>query len=236
MAGMDPSRQLDEPAVARAPSHPRVNGLVALLVLVVLGVGVTAGYLQWKAPELNRIVAGRKGEVKAAEKRSPEERLAKWIEMGNPLIHNRLLWMRFSAEQPWLVTHAVGVASAGDLSIYGIDLTDMPRSLVAIDGLGARLELPRPRLLGRGPLAGGNAAFVPVFAEASAAPDPSRRGRELVEWALEGLSNALGRDIPGAELSIEVGPAASWGEIAAARDGIPATRVETPGVADPMPH
>ena len=198
---------------------PRARGLVTLSALVLLGVGVTAGYLQWRAPDLLARREAIAREV-AASPSSPEGRLATWVLFGgDPQIHNRLQQMRFSEARPWLVTHAVGAPAdaAPEVVFHGIDLASMPKELVRQDGLVLHLVLPAPRELGRGPLAGEHAPFVPVFARAELAPDATARARELVAWALGGLEKALGRDVPGATLVIEIGPATTWAEIVAAR-------------------
>lgn len=183
--------------------------------LVVLGVGVTAGYLAWKAPEVGAIIAGRKRAIAEAPK-TTEGRLVNWLVFGAPQIHHRLEIMRFSAEEPWLVTHAVRVAGDDpeDLRIHGIDLSKMPRDVAKIEGTLVRVKLPAPVLLGRGALHGINAAAVPVAATDAAAPDPIARAKYLVHFALDDLGKALERDIAGAKLSIEIGPESSFEEIA----------------------
>jgi hypothetical protein len=198
---------------ARTESGPRVNGLVALGVLVIAGVGVTAGYLQWKAPDLAAIVASRRGAVAAAPT-TPEGRVHAWLDYGNAFMHSRLTQMRLSAEQPWLVTHAV--RSAAGLDIFGIDLSALPRELGEIDGLSVRVRVPIPTKLGTGELTGEHAPFVPIYERAADAPDPVTRARELVAWAVAGVGSALERDIAGATLVVEVGPATSWPQAAEA--------------------
>jgi len=200
-----------------SPSERRPRGLVVLFALVVLGVGVTAGYMQWKAPEVGEIIAGRKRALAAAPK-TPEGRLGQWLVYGAPQMHHRLSMMRYSAEQPWLVTHAVGTDRAR-LAIHGIDLASMPMDLAWIEGSTVHVRFPRPRELGIGPLEGPNAISVPVAATEEGAPDELARARYLVGFALDGLSQALVRDIPGSTLSIEIGPEATWAEIAALHAG-----------------
>ncbi len=192
---------------ARTAFGPRVNGLVVLAVLVIAGVGVTAGYLQWKAPDLSAIVASRRGALAAAPT-SPAGRVHAWLDYGNAFMHSRLTQMRLSVEQPWLATHAV--RRAGQLDIFGIDLSQMPRELGEIEGLSVRVRVPVPTHLGSGELTGEHAPFVPIYASSSAAPDPIVRARELVTWALAGVGSALERDIEGATLTVEVGPETSW--------------------------
>ncbi len=192
---------------ARTEFGPRVNGLVVLAVLVIAGVGVTAGYLQWKAPDLSAIVASRRGAIAAAPT-SPEGRLHAWLDYGNAFMHSRLSQMRLSSEQPWLVTHAVD--NAGQLDIFGIDLTHMPRDLGDIEGLSVRVRVPVPTRLGSGQLTGEHAPFVPVYARGAEVPDSVARTKELVAWALAGVGDALERDIVGAHLTVEVDPKVSW--------------------------
>lgn len=203
--------------VSGAPSispRARPRGLVALALLVIAGVGVTAGYLQWKAPDLLERKAATNREIASASQ-SETSRLATWVRFGNPQIHNRMLLMRLSEHQPSLVTHAIG-ESAGEVEIFGIDLRDPPRDLVRIDGPVLRLRVPAPRSQGRGRLSGEQTNYVPVFADPALAPDPAARLEELLRWALKDLAAALERDLPGARLVIEVGPEASWAEVAAA--------------------
>jgi hypothetical protein len=205
---------VDDPEIPPVRS-PRARGLLVMGALVVAGVGVTAGYLAWKAPEVGKIIADRKRAIAEAPK-TAEARLVNWLVFGAPQIHHRLEIMRFSAEQPWLVTHAVRVA--GDdperVEIHGIDLSALPRDVARIDGTTIRVHLPRPTLLTTGPLTGGNAVAVPIAADAASAPDPIARAEYLVHFALDDLAKALERDIPGAKLSIEIGPESSWREIA----------------------
>jgi hypothetical protein len=110
------------------------------------------------------------------------------------------------------------VRVAGDdperVEIHGIDLSTLPRDVARIDGTTIRVHLPRPTLLATGPLRGSNAVAVPVAADPTAAPDPIARAEYLVHFALDDLAKALERDIPGAKLSIEIGPESSWKEIA----------------------
>lgn len=208
------ARMVDDPEIPPVRS-PRARGLLVMGALVVAGVGVTAGYLAWKAPEVGKIIADRKRAIAEAPK-TAEARLANWIVFGAPQIHHRLEIMRYSADQPWLVTHAVRVA--GDdperVEIHGIDLSALPRDVARVEGTTIRVHLPRPVLLTTGPLTGSNAVAVPVAADAASAPDPIARAEYLVHFALDDLAKALERDISGAKLSIEIGPETSWTEIA----------------------
>jgi len=189
----------------------RARGLLVMSALVVLGVGVTAGYLQLAGPEVGEIIASRKREIAAAP-RSPEGRLAQWLVFGGPQIHHRLERMRFSADEPWLVTHAIGrsATTGGTVEIHGIDLAAMPLEIARIDGSTVRVRLPLPGKLGVGPLRGEHALSVPIAASPELAPDPVGRAVFLVRFALDGLAQALERDIEGAELVIEIGPGETW--------------------------
>jgi hypothetical protein len=241
MAGMHEPSRAGAPQEAPAESRPaadaseirsgsawRASGLFVLAMLVLLGVGVTAGYLQWKAPEVHSIVEARRSEVAAAPS-STEGRLVHWSMYANALIHNRLQEMRFSAREPWLVAYAVSADSsernlargaASDTSaveMYGVDLADLSRDPAWIDGSRVVVRLPRARDLGRAELVGDNAPFVPVIPDARPLPDANQRAKELATWALQGLAQALERDIPKAHLEVEIGPETSWAEIASTR-------------------
>jgi hypothetical protein len=204
------------------PAQPefRARGLLVMLALVLVGLSVSAGYFFWsltsKASATWKIIDARKRELAEAPT-SPEGRLANWLKFGAPLIHNSLLQRRFSAAQPWLVTHAVrtGDEDDGRVEIYGIDFTNLPVTIARIEGSTVHVKLPMPRRLAVGPLTGDNAVSVPVAARADLAPDPVERAKFLVHFALDGLSGALERDIPGAKIAIEIGPEKSFEEISA---------------------
>lgn len=205
---------MDAPEAPPEPA-PRARGLLVLAALVGVGLCVSVGYFFWsltsKASEARRIIDARKREIAEAPK-TTEGRLEHWLVFGAPQIHHRLETMRFSAAQPWLVTHAVHADSGepGAVEIYGIDLSNLPLSISRVEGSTVHVELPLPRRLGAGPLTGDNAAAIPVFPRADLAPDPVERAKFLVRFALEGLSGALERDIPGAKLAIDIGPEASF--------------------------
>ena len=204
MPGMDDGEAPEKPPI-------RVRGLLVMLALVAVGLSVSVGYFFWsltsKASAARRIIEARKREIAEAP-RTPEGRLAHWLTFGAPQIHHRLEIMRFSAEQPWLVTHAVRTDGEADgrVEIYGIDLSDLPQTIARIEGSTVHVKLPIPRRLGAGPLTGDNALAVPIAARPDLVPDPIERAKFLVRFALDGLSGALERDIPGAKLSIEIGP------------------------------
>ena len=106
---------------------------------------------------------------------------------------------------------ARGVGFNADRNPCRITLESVAISVLgALEGLTVVLRLPTPRTLGRGALHGDHAAFVPVFAAVADAPDAGARAKQIVGWALEDLGRALGRDIVGAQLAVEIGPETSW--------------------------
>ena len=182
------------------------SGLGTLTLMIVVGVGVTAGYFHWKA-------ADAKAEWDAslaAEPTSPEGRVARWLDWGRPMLHSRLKTMRLSRQQPWLVTHTVASRVEGEPpEVFGIDLTDLPRDVIRQEGMTVRIELPAPRLLHRTFLVGDNAQRVLTVSPRAPAPDAVELARELVLFFVEGMKKALEEDIPGARLVIAIGPDAS---------------------------
>jgi hypothetical protein len=210
---------MDEAGVPAKPEF-RARGLLVMLALVLVGLSVSAGYFFWsltsKASATWKIIDARKREIAEAPT-TPEGRLAHWLVFGAPQIHHSLEMMRFSAAQPWLVTHAVraGGAEEGNVEIYGIDLSGLPVTIARVEGSTVHVKLPMPRRLAVGPLTGDNAVSVPVAARADLAPDPVERAKFLVHYALDRLFDALERDIPGAKIAIEIGPEASFEEISA---------------------
>lgn len=172
--------------------------------IVLLGIGSGAAYFQYKAP---RAAAAFDREV-AAIPESPEERLALWLRYGAPQFHHRLsTFARFSPECPWLVTHAVRPADGGDPELWGIDCSRIPQSFSRIEGLTVVLELPEPRCLGRAPLHGDQASFVPLYDAGAAIPDARERLRDLALHFLERLPAAMAKEVPGAMLAIRIVPA-----------------------------
>ncbi len=183
------------------PGLARVNGLLVLCGIVLLGLGSGAAYYQYRRPKM----AAERERWLAQAPSTPRGRLELWYRYGAPQIHHRLTQVaRFSTAMPWLVTHAVASAEEGEPEIWGIDCTALTPELARLEGMTVVVELPRPRLLGRGRLAGDEARHVPVYAATQAVPDPSGRLKELALFFLEGLPRALERDIPGACLEIRV--------------------------------
>lgn len=187
-------------------SHPpppkgRPRGLWILAALVTVGMGVPA-YLQWAVPRLE----ARRDEVLASAPSEPEGMLARWFEFGQPRVHEALTKARFSADQPWFVTHLIAPVNAEEAPrIWGIDFTDIQPDVIALDGLTVRVVLEAPRLLGRDVLVGDRAMGVPVFQPGAEIPDPRRMAKERLERYLGRVGEGLARDIDGARLAVEVG-------------------------------
>lgn len=179
----------------------RVNGLVLLVGIVVLGLGSGAAYFHYKQPKL---AAELQAQIDAAPK-TPRGQLERWLLIGGPQIHHRL--SRFALfdppEKPWLITHAVDDGD-GPSELWGIDCSELPRELAHLEDLAVVIELPAPRLLGRGELADDHFEYIPVYADGEAVPDPSERLRGLALYLLAGIPAALGKDIEGATLEIRV--------------------------------
>jgi hypothetical protein len=184
----------------RARGAARVRGLFVLSAIVVVGVLTGAGFYRLKRGQMNAEVAAEL----ARAPRTPEERLALWLELTGPQLHHRLAVVgRFAPEMPWLVTHAVAAADGGAPELWGIECAALSKELGVLDGLGVVVELPPPRLLGRAPLQGAQADRVPLFAR-DALPDARARLASLALYLLEGIPKALERDVPGARLEVRV--------------------------------
>jgi hypothetical protein len=197
-------RVSSQPLSAAARGPRRVNGLLVLLVLVAVGMGVTSVVFKWMSPQLRE----RMQRARADAPKSGEPRVAHWLEFGRGFVHQRLVQLHFSPDEPWLVTHTVGAdRDAGEVEVWGVDLTDLPVEATAQDGMSVVVNLPEPRVLARGPFGeqrkrNDKARNVPHFASAEVAPDPRERARTVVLWALDRLVTALVRDIDGASLEV----------------------------------
>lgn len=173
-----------------------------LAVLVAAGMGITGVYYHYKAPKL---LAQMRREQSEAPKSGPP-RVARYLDFGTGMIHERLVQLRFSPRQPWLVTHAVtDVRDSAAQEIWGVDLTELSPDWISQRGMDVVITLPAVALLGRGGLAGDKALDVPRYKSGSAIPDANARAQWIVEWALERLSKPLVKDIQGARLVVEVG-------------------------------
>jgi hypothetical protein len=197
----------EDPAMNRAPTSAtgaavRVNGLLVLVAIVVVGLLAGAGFYRMKRGELDARVAAEL----AAAPTTPAERVALWLRLAGPQIHHRLAVVgRFSADMPWLVTHAIA-SGAEPPEIWGIDCSALPLELAHLEGLTVVVELPAPRRLGNAALGAELLERVPLFAP-EVRPDGRARLGELALHLLEGMPRALERDVPGAALVVRVAEA-----------------------------
>lgn len=182
---------------ARAFFRPR--GLLVLAVLLVVGLGASAGIFRVAARD---VAEGIIGELEARPS-VPSEQLDLWLVYGEPQIHNRLQGLRFSPALPALLTHVVEPdLPGGEAAIYGIDLSGARPARIERRELVVEVRLGAPQLLARGPLLGEGAERVPRAAP-GLGPDAGRPfAQGVLEWALEPLIEALPRDIEGASLAI----------------------------------
>ncbi len=182
----------------------RASGLLVLGSIVLLGLGSGAAYFQYKAP---RLKAEFDAEI-AALPTSPAGRLEAWHVFGAAQIHHRLsTFARFSSDLPWLVTHALDRRDGGEPELFGIDCSTLPLTLSHLEGMQVIVELPEPRSLGRVPLRGDQASFVPIYEAGQEVPDPDRRLRFLAIYFLDKLPEALAKEVEGASLEIRIVPA-----------------------------
>jgi hypothetical protein len=194
----------EDRVMERAPTSAtvRVNGLFLLVCIVVVGLLAGAGFYRLKRGESDARVAAEL----AAAPTTPAERVVLWLRLAGPQIHHRLAVVgRFSAEMPWLVTHAIA-SGVEPPEIWGIDCSTLPLDLAHVEGLTVIVTLPVPRRLGNAALAAELLERVPLFAP-EARPDGRARLVELALHLLEGMPRALERDVPGAALEIRVAEA-----------------------------
>ena len=198
-----PTQASTSPPVAG--QRPRYSGLCApglplLSALVVLGMGIPAIY-HWQT----RVLGHERDRMLAAAPHEPRARLGVWFQYGQPFILEALLASRFSAQQPWIVSHVVAPEREGlPPEIWGIDQRSITADDVMLDGLQVRVVLPAPKIVARDVLVGDNALGIQVFAAPGPA-DPRTLLRQRVEYAIERLIRVLPEDIPGTRISVEVG-------------------------------
>ncbi len=183
----------------------RVNGIVLMLVLVAVGMGATS--------VLFKLVAGKvnddRARTMAGMPDSPEGRLERWLEFGRTYFDARLVQLRLSAQRPWLIAQTVAAEKdSAEQEIWGVDIAHLTTAATTREGMKIVLTLPPATLLARGPLAGDKALNVPHYASGGLVPAPEVRVREIVDWALKPLIDALHKDIPGATLEVRIGAAA----------------------------
>mgnify|MGYP001618198724 CR=1 FL=1 len=179
----------------------RPAGLGLLAGLVVLGMGIPAIY-RWMSVRLK----AERVELLERSPSEPEARLAQWLRFGQPQIHHALEAARFSAREPWFVTHVIAPASAAEPpQVFGLDFTDLAHEVVRQEGLVVRVVLDAPKLLARDVLTGDKALGVPIFQPDVAPPDGRVLALLRLVPYLERLEQGLERDLPGASLEVEVG-------------------------------
>lgn len=199
---------MSEPAPTAAPRAWRINGLAFVFLLVAVGLGATAVLYRWRASQLG-------DEFRRTRSELPQDaalRLERWLEYGRPLMDQRLVQLRYSSAQPWLLTHTVAAErNSSTQEIWGVDMTGLGQGASVRSGLEVVLTLPRARLLGHGPISGDKALNVPHVDPSAPSFDADARARAIVEWSLERLSGALAKDIPGAQLVVRSAEAGSDG-------------------------
>jgi hypothetical protein len=190
---------MDAPETAVAPTV-RVNGLVFVIALVVLGLGAGVLLYRWRAGQ----VASTIERDLATLPQDPEARLQRWADdYGTVIVQQALVQLRYEVEKPWILSHTSG-AERNDAAqeVWGIDLADWSDARVRREQLAVVVEVPRARVLGRGPIAGDKVRNVPHFTPDAPPFDADARVRGIVEWSLAKVGRSLGRDVPGASLVV----------------------------------
>ena len=182
----------------------RAPGLLVLFALVILGMS-SAIYYHWKAPPEIAKLRAMAADVPTAG----EPRLEAWMGFGAPMIHNRLVYLRYSNAYPWLVTHLVESANEGEApEIWGVDFKDLPQDVTVRDGMQVQIRLPAATLLARGELDGDQVDRVLRVRVGEPRPDADDIAERLVEFALrhpDDFIAGLEKDIPGASLVVQGG-------------------------------
>jgi antitoxin component YwqK of YwqJK toxin-antitoxin module len=131
-------------------------------------------------------------------------RVKLYLELGAPGISQALSMSRFSAEQPWIVTHVVSSEDPDQPpAIFGVDIETIPRNAVHQEGLDVVISMPAPSLLGHGVLReGDNAMGVQVFPPGST-PDATEMFERRLRFALKRMIDSLLKDIPEATYRFE---------------------------------
>lgn len=178
----------------------KVSGLQVLVVIVVAGMGIPALF-KLKAFDLER----DRDELIENAPTTGEGRLRLWFMQVHPRVVEGIRASRFSAAQPWLVSHVVSPATAQDKpEVWGVDLTEIKREWIWLEGLTVHVDLPAPKLLGRMLLVGDNAAGVQIFPSGTV-NDGKQLTKRRLEFVLRKLIEALPQDIEGAHYLIKVG-------------------------------
>lgn len=190
---------MSSPETSVAPTV-RVNGLVFVLGLVVLGLGAGVLLYRWRAGQVATTIE----RDLATLPQEPEARLQRWLDdYGRVIVGQALVQLRYEAERPWILSHTRGTErNDAAQEVWGIDLGELSDALVRREGLAIVVELPRAHVLGRGPIGGDKVRNVPHFSPDAPAYDADARVRGIVEWSLAKVGRSLGRDVPGATLAV----------------------------------
>ncbi len=182
----------------------RINGLVFVVLLVVLGLGASVALYRWKAGEVGEQIRADR----ATLPQDPPARLQRWLDdFGDVIIGRALEQLRYSPDQHWILSHTVGTERNGATQeIWGVDLEAAQNPVATREELAVVVHLPPARKLGQGAITGDKALNVPHFdgpeAASAAAFDADERVRKIVEWMLAKVASSLGRDVPGATLVV----------------------------------
>ncbi|MDE0905132.1 MAG: hypothetical protein OSB42_10930 [Planctomycetota bacterium] len=178
------------------PSGPRA--IYYLLGIVVMGMAVPA-FFRWQVS----LAEDSRDEIRRAAPTTAEGRVKLYLELGAPGISQALSMSRFSAEQPWIVTHVVQSEDPDQPpAIFGVNIETIPRNAVHQEGLDVVISMPAPSLLGHGVLVGDNAMGVQVFPPGST-PDATEMFERRLRFALKRMIDSLPKDIPEATYRFE---------------------------------
>ena len=182
------------------PGFTRVSGLRVLAVIVVAGMGIPALF-KLKAFSLQR----DRDELISNSPTTGEGRLKLWFMQVHPRVVEGIRASRFSAAQPWLVSHVVKPASEGQQpEVWGVDLSEIDPEWISLDGLAVNVNLPAPTLLARTVLVGDNIAGVQIF-PAGTVNDGIELTERRLKFVLAKMIEALPRDIEGAHYNVTAG-------------------------------
>lgn len=182
------------------PGFTRVSGLRVLAVIVVAGMGIPALF-KFKAFSLER----ERDELISNSPTTGEGRLQLWFMQVHPRVVEGIRASRFSAAQPWLVSHVVQPVSGEELpEVWGVDLSEIDPTWISLDGLVVSVALPAPKLLARTILVGDNTAGVQIF-QSGVVNDGIDLTVRRLEFVLAKMIEALPRDIEGARYEISAG-------------------------------
>jgi hypothetical protein len=183
------------------PTLIRPRGILVLGILLLLGLGASAGFFRWAAKDVSEGIIGEL----SARPSVPAEQLDLWLLYGEPQIQNRLTLLRYSSGLPALLTHVAEPEVPGQPArVYGIDLRSQRPARVSRAGLTVEVRVGAPQHLADGPLTGEGADRVPRAAAGLGADAGRPFAQGVIEWALAPLIGALPGDIAGAQLAVFV--------------------------------